>query len=664
MSKTVPAPVATHLNQTLTTLGMGWKVVRTDGTIIRVNSVGKDITADFGFPAPFAEGEQTYTAGDGLSRTNLESDAEMNVDNMEVAGVLSGTQFKSDELRRGLFNGAKVFVFTFNHRAPTDGAIRMFRGKFGQIRVSPKGFFHVEMRSFIEVFRRSLGELYSKDCRADLGDDRCGTPIQPSVLTRGVPLLLNEFYRVNQPTSTLSITNPGAETGVAGWTNETGTLQSITPVAATGVLTLTANAADTETVTIDTKVYQFQTALTDVDGNVLIGATASDSLDNLIAAITLGAGSGTLYATSMTLHPTVTGAAGAGDTVDATAKSAGTAGNSIVTTETMGTGSWGGGTLSGGTGVAPNGGVDYFSGGAAEAETKARQDVSVPGGEETAVDAGNRQIRVSWYQQSIDEATDDQAEMTIRFLDGSMVQIGAETSAGLTSTVGSWTRREIFIDVPALTRTLRIAMRMVRQTAPDNDGLVDDVGLHLFAKTPTQVNFGERIFKVTTAGTTDTVQPDYDLIVGNSTTDGTAVLIAEEAWSRTVVVTAVDPTDPRRKFTVTELTPFGGVGTAGRDFFPEDVMNEGACFFELGNNAGVGLEVRNFEADDGITIEQIIELYKDLPFDVEIGDSARIFRGCDKTQTTCVNVFANALRAVAEWQVPGPDVFGEYPDAR
>ncbi len=120
-------------------------------------------------------------------------------------------------------------------------------------------------------------------------------------------------------------------------------------VAAVGILTLGANAANTNTVTIDVKVYTFQTVLTDVDGNVLIGATASDSIDNLIAAITLGAGAGTTYATSMTLHPTVTAAVGAGDTMGATAKSEGSGANSIATTETLVTGSWADVTLLGGT---------------------------------------------------------------------------------------------------------------------------------------------------------------------------------------------------------------------------------------------------------------------------------------------------------------------------
>lgn len=123
-------------------------------------------------------------------------------------------------------------------------------------------------------------------------------------------------------------------------------------VLATGTLTLTANAGNTETVTINAKVYTFQTVLTDTDGNVLIGATASDSIDNLIAAINLASGGGTTYAASTTVHPTVSAAVGAGDTMVATAKSphsTGTGGNLLTTTEGLANGSWAAATLLGGT---------------------------------------------------------------------------------------------------------------------------------------------------------------------------------------------------------------------------------------------------------------------------------------------------------------------------
>jgi len=123
-----------------------------------------------------------------------------------------------------------------------------------------------------------------------------------------------------------------------------------TQVFASGILTLSANVAPGDTVTTGTKTYTFQTVLTNVDGNVLIGGSASDSLDNLIAAINLGAGSGTLYAAATTANGFVSALAGALDTMDVTALLGGTVGNVIATTEVSATATWGFATLTGGVG--------------------------------------------------------------------------------------------------------------------------------------------------------------------------------------------------------------------------------------------------------------------------------------------------------------------------
>jgi len=114
------------------------------------------------------------------------------------------------------------------------------------------------------------------------------------------------------------------------------------------VLTFTQNAGNTETITIGTKVYTFQTTLTNVDGNVFIGALATDSLDNLIAAINLAAGSGTKYAAATTANdPETVSVAGAGDTLvlwDETSAI-------IATTSTVTGGTWATATTLGGTGA-------------------------------------------------------------------------------------------------------------------------------------------------------------------------------------------------------------------------------------------------------------------------------------------------------------------------
>lgn len=118
--------------------------------------------------------------------------------------------------------------------------------------------------------------------------------------------------------------------------------------AATGTLTFTGQPADNDTVTIGTKTYTFQTVLTNVDGNIFIGATLAATIANFEAAIELGAGSGTAYAAATTLNTQVTATAGA-TTLVITAKESGTGGNSIGTTETSANASWGGATMSGGS---------------------------------------------------------------------------------------------------------------------------------------------------------------------------------------------------------------------------------------------------------------------------------------------------------------------------
>jgi uncharacterized protein len=140
--------------------------------------------------------------------------------------------------------------------------------------------------------------------------------------------------------------------GLGYTTVPTATVVDNGAVAAKGTLTLSANVQNNETVTIGAKTYTFQTVLTNIDGNVKIGATASDSLDNLIAAINLTAGSGSLYATATTIHPTVSAAVAVDDRVALTAKSAGFAGNSIATTETLQNGSFAAPTLTDGLGGA------------------------------------------------------------------------------------------------------------------------------------------------------------------------------------------------------------------------------------------------------------------------------------------------------------------------
>lgn len=130
-------------------------------------------------------------------------------------------------------------------------------------------------------------------------------------------------------------------------------VNALTEAKAVGTLTATANPQDGARVVIGSTTYTYRDTLVDAY-DVLIGASASDSLDNLIAAINGAAGEGSTYGTGTVAHTTVDAAAGVGDTMDVTAKSVGAAGNIISSVEYSPGLSWGAGTLSGGVDAVVN----------------------------------------------------------------------------------------------------------------------------------------------------------------------------------------------------------------------------------------------------------------------------------------------------------------------
>ena len=118
---------------------------------------------------------------------------------------------------------------------------------------------------------------------------------------------------------------------------------------ADGVLTNTGNPANLDTVTIGSVTYRFVTALAQAN-DVLIGGSASASFDNLKAAINGATGAGTTYHAGTVAHPTAIAGAKTATTLAVVARSAGTDGNAIASTDGSTVLSWGAGTLVGGAG--------------------------------------------------------------------------------------------------------------------------------------------------------------------------------------------------------------------------------------------------------------------------------------------------------------------------
>ena len=143
------------------------------------------------------------------------------------------------------------------------------------------------------------------------------------------------------------------------------------------------NAAPTEVVVVGGVTYTFVAALVGAY-DVLIGLTAAATLANLVAAITAGAGAGTVYGTGTVANPVVTAVSalpGPPATMIATAILPGIAANTSPTTTTAANGSWTGGTLSGGD---ASGYLEFIT------DATPARDFAVVAGIDTAAHNGNQ----------------------------------------------------------------------------------------------------------------------------------------------------------------------------------------------------------------------------------------------------------------------------------
>lgn len=217
---------------------------------------------------------------------------------------------------------------------------------------------------------------------ATLTAERPGVAWVEKIGAAPAAILLPDAASGSEVTATLGANGDALTVSPGGSASVTGSGET-----AESVLTLAGNAVADETVTIGTRVYTWK-ATASAANQVKIGATASDSLDNLIAAINGDAGEGTLYGTGTVAHTQVDALAGSGDTMHAYAVAVGTAYNTVATTETMSAGSWNNATLTGGINASA------YVGGSINVEAYNVVDADVVDGIEILITAGSAIIEI------------------------------------------------------------------------------------------------------------------------------------------------------------------------------------------------------------------------------------------------------------------------------
>ncbi len=175
----------------LTSTALCWRIGRRDGVVLGFTNHDRDIIID----------GQRYLATPSFSPSALVMSAGFSVDTIELAGVLSHAAIEASDLSAGRFDGAEIRLFLVDWSQPDAGSVALSSGHFGTVREEDKKF-SVEVRGLTDALDAPVVELYSPECRAELGDARCRVNLQPykfkAVITRVIDM---QNFLVTAPVS-------------------------------------------------------------------------------------------------------------------------------------------------------------------------------------------------------------------------------------------------------------------------------------------------------------------------------------------------------------------------------------------------------------------------------------------------------------------------------
>lgn len=159
-----------HIKQEVTTLCTCMEILRRDG----VSYLFTD------HDQPVKRGEATYIPSNSFARASVSSSLDMEVDEMQIKGILNDALIAREDIASGLFDTARVRVMVINYEQPEMGQIIVRSGWLGEIKMNEDYTFEAEIRGLSQSYAQRVGEAYSPECRADLGDFRCKVPLAPN----------------------------------------------------------------------------------------------------------------------------------------------------------------------------------------------------------------------------------------------------------------------------------------------------------------------------------------------------------------------------------------------------------------------------------------------------------------------------------------------------
>ncbi len=160
--KSISTELAGHIAGEVMSLAICWRIARRDGVVLGFTTHDRPLVFD----------GVTYRPASGFMPSAIAASNAFSVDNLDVAGGLSSSAISEGDLRDGWFDFAGVEIFQVNWMDLSQGKLRLASGRLGEVDMTDHGFT-AEIRGLTQFLQQPVGEVYSPECRTDLGDKRC-----------------------------------------------------------------------------------------------------------------------------------------------------------------------------------------------------------------------------------------------------------------------------------------------------------------------------------------------------------------------------------------------------------------------------------------------------------------------------------------------------------
>lgn len=176
-------PLKAHYHSNVTTIAICWKLTCKNNRVLAFTSHDQDITID----------DIVYEAASGFSPTVIASGADLNEDNLSVQGVLNSERITSQDVLAGHYDYAEIEIFEVNYQDISQGTLTLQTGWLGEVRMNGSQF-EADIYGLTYKLSATIGSLYSRTCRATLGDASCGVDIDARTVTGSVTDIITQTY--------------------------------------------------------------------------------------------------------------------------------------------------------------------------------------------------------------------------------------------------------------------------------------------------------------------------------------------------------------------------------------------------------------------------------------------------------------------------------------